>query len=215
MKLNLLCKSLLVGVISTVGFFISSSSANAASYDDMKSEVENNGALVYNPISDRIMSSDESKAYVNFIEENKIKAYSMSDTDNLYDAGYLAVGSDGKTVSDSDIIDGSLQPQPYGASIPTTPYYLNFIYESSAFSGSGWRYSGYRFKFHDYGANPYFGVRAIFDSFNFVLSRNTNNSQVSSHVVPIAGPYVYYRSSGLNGYLSTYNPVYGSRYYIQ
>ncbi|EPI11334.1 hypothetical protein D358_00341 [Enterococcus faecalis RP2S-4] len=205
----------MIGTMGTAGLCIGSTNVSAASYDDMKTEVETNGALVYNPISDRIMSNDESKEYVNFIEENKTKIYAVSDSQNLYDAAYLAVGSEGKTVSNSDIIDDSLQPQLYGASIPTNFYYLNSIYESSSFSGSGWRYSEYRFRFHNYGANPYFGVRAIADSFNFVLSRNTNNSQVGSYVVPASGSYVYYGSSGLNGYFSTYNPIRGSRYYIQ
>lgn len=76
---------------------------------------------------------------------------------------------------------------PRGATIPQTSKYPP--YESAKFSGTGWRYSGYRFIFKDYKKDYLFGVTAIVDSFLFYtfVPQVGYGSTTRSYVVPATG----------------------------
>jgi hypothetical protein len=204
------CGAVLLGAVSSLAI---STPANAASFEEMKTNVENGTGVVFNPKLNRDMTQEEGMRYIAVIEnaqkllstdlvtpEMQEKAFSMFDTENKHDKEIAS-------------IDDMLK----AASIPNTTsdrYNLTgSTYTSDKFSGDGWRYSGYSFFFKDYTGNPYFGVRVNYDTMNFVLRDNTVT--VSTNAVNNDGSFHYYANNGrYNGYFSTYNPVVGSYYEI-
>ncbi|WP_339101943.1 hypothetical protein [Candidatus Enterococcus clewellii] len=213
-------KLLLVVAFSLFSFTLMSSSAQAASFEDMKEHVQSGEGAIFNPISEEIMTEDDALDYIEFIESKQENLNTTEVLPEVNIAAFEAV-TDPEDIQSSDIFDDitASMIQPFGAHVPTQFYDLvGPIYPSNGFSGSGWRYSGFHFRFRDYAANPYFGVRAEKDSFYFNNRRNGDNRGLARYVIPANGQFLYYSSSfngyTLNGFFSTLDPVSGSRYFI-
>lgn len=216
MKKNLVSKVLAVGVVGMIGLTLGTVSSEAATFEDMKDNVEIGNGWIYNPESNNIMGNEASKEFIEFVEE-EADNLNKEVTQEIFEAAFESL-EDTRDIVEQPI-DLSLSViQPRGAYVPTTPKAIDGGYGSQPFSGSGWRYSGFLAVFNNYGANPFYGVRATGDSFNFHLQTNGNYIPTSKHVVPANGGYLYYpskdRGVALNGYFSTYFPVNGSRYFI-
>lgn len=206
-------KKLMIFVACGIFSLVLSSHAHAASFEDMTSHVESGDGLIYNPESKGVMTKENSIEYVKIVKDKL--SNTAGDLDNKLDDILEETNIETK---DLEVLPASEQKENppillRGSQEPTTLFYLDgIIYTSNLFSGSGWRYSGYKFAFHDYNKNKYYGVKATKDSFNFFIVIG------APVAVPANGNYVYYPSKGLsviNPYFSTYNPVSGSQYYIQ
>lgn len=210
-------KKILVIGICLFCSIVLSEKASAASFESMKENVENGDGLVYNPISEGFMTKENSKEYVNIIEEKLLENQEETKEDILPEVMVEAY----EETSDLEVLPSETLPEPpaimtRGASIPVTTRYLDvqpMPNGSSIFSGKGWRYSGYRFWFNNVKANPLFGVSVTGDSFYF--------HNIFGGKEAVYPGYTYYFPTVPNGggvsrttYFSTLNPVYGSKYYI-
>lgn len=194
---------------------ILSENASAASFESMKENVDNGEGLVYNPISEGFMTEESSKKYVEIIEKKLLENQEEAKEDILpevMEETYVET-------QDLEVLASETLPEPpaitsRGANIPTATRFLDerpMNTGSNIFSGSGWRYSGYRFTFRNMRANPYFAVVVSGDSFYF--------HNIYGGKEPVYPGYTYYFDSVKPGaafltYFSTLNPVYGSKYYI-
>lgn len=198
-----------------VGWLVREETVSATTFESMKERVEAGEGSIYNPISNEVMGQERSLEYIEFIEEAteesvnqevleevQIKAFNETKSTNTETMEALEVPKV------SNLVRGMSPPHN------KRPIYLdNFPtpYQSSPFSGSGWRFSGQRFSFHNVRRNPYFGVRAYRDTFTFF-------DGMYNRFVPISNNFVYYsssfRGSPLIGYFATWNPINGSRYFI-
>lgn len=202
----------------TCGIFslVLSSHANAASFEDMKQNVENGNGLVYNPISDGLMTNESSIQYINILDES-IQS-STATTEELMDKAYektknLELVPDTNTKVVPEISTRGANPPSYDKVI-----YLDTIpggqYTSEAFSGSGWRYGGYYFSFKNFIANPYFGVSVSGDSFEFRDAYGGYNAVYPNRNIAYYPSYVKGGGASRFGLFRTLNPISGSRYYI-
>lgn len=208
---NLGLKLLSVGLLAGVGLFFNSSDTNAASFDNAKELVESGEGLIYNPVSDGVLTKESSIEFIELVEAEQEN--SNKEISEIMDSTYVETAS--LEVIPEVKNDKFPLIQPRGGNIPTG--YLNIDdlpgqqYTSNPFSASGWRYGEVRLKFRNSAANPYFAVKATKDSFSFQTS-------ATRHEIPANGPYLLYPARkdgyGLWGYFATYYPVNGSRYYI-
>lgn len=194
---------------------ILSENASAASFESMKENVNNGEGLVYNPISEGFMTEESSKEYVEIIEKKLLENQEEVKEDILPEVmEETYVETQDLEVIDSETLSEPPVDMSRRASKPTAVRYLDEIpmdKGSGIFSGSGWRYSGYYFRFRNTKANPYYAVAVSGDSFYF--------HNIYKGKDPVYPGYTYYFDSTKPGtnfpaYFSTYNPVYGSRYYI-
>lgn len=196
---------------------ILSEKVSAASFESMKENVNNGEGLVYNPISEGFMTETNSKEYVEIIEEKLLEKQEAKE-----DILPKVMAEAYAETQDLEVLPSETLPEPpaimgRGANIPVGNIRyldLNPMPNGSAiFSGSGWRYSGYKFFFNNIRANPYFGVAVTGDSFYF--------HNIYGRKDPVYPGYTYYFPTvpphgGISHstYFSTLNPVYGSKYYI-
>ncbi|MGX7265353.1 hypothetical protein [Enterococcus crotali] len=212
---KMLEKALLFGAAGCMGLVLSVQTSEAASYESMKKNVEEGTGLIYNPEIDGIMTQEGSLEVIEAIEEEIRDLNIEEPTQEIYDEVFSSI----KNVEVIETAEKSLPPfMTFAAGAPRDNQTAWIPYNSQEFSGSGWRYSGYQFKFKDYNANPKFGVRATKDSFYFYTVIPGNNSFLRRHTVNANMDWVYFPSKSgsakLQGYFATYNPVKGSRYYI-
>jgi hypothetical protein len=163
------------------------------------------------------MTEENSKEYVDIIEEKLLENQEEVTEDVLPEVMAEAY----METKDLEVVPSEPLPEPSGimtrgANKPTASRLLDvqpMPGGSNIFSGSGWRYSGYSFFFRDIRANPYFGVSVTGDSFNFHNIFGGKDAVYPGYTyyfptVPTHGGASRYT------YFSTYNPVYGSKYYI-
>jgi len=195
--------------------FLSVSSVNAATFEQLKEDVRNDTGVVYNPELARDMTKEEALSYVSVVEIELLKKHSSLVTEEIQDRAYKYVAFGSSSAEKMSEKDFPILPQ--GTSIPTSSYTLNgAIYTSEGFSGSGMRYSGYCFVYGDYSSHPQFGVRANKAAFTFITRRGT--TQVGSYSVSKDDGFHFYpstNSGNLNGYLSISNPPTGCNYDIR
>ncbi|MGM0219476.1 hypothetical protein IGI43_002597 [Enterococcus sp. AZ126] len=211
MKKVFVLKMLSIVLIGGVGLVLGSTSANAASFEDVKGLVESGEGLIYNPVSDGILTKESSVEFVQLIEsENENSNKDISEImDNAYEETVDLETIPAEKSEKLPLI------QPRGANIPTKLLNIDDLptkqYDSNPFSASGWRYGEVKLKFRNSAANPYFAVRATKDSFYFYTN-------AARHTIPANGGFVLYPARkdgyGLWGYFATYNPVKGSRYFV-
>lgn len=211
---KMLFMMVLISILGVSGFFFTSDTVNAASFETMKEYVEKDEGLIYNPELGGVMAKEDSIEFVDFIETEKENLNTDEVTPTMYEKAYKSLKS-AEIVEGTKDLDSSIIQQR-GVKAPTKVAYPP--HNSNAFSGAGWRYSNIRFAFSNYNKDYLFGVRAYKDTFYFTTYTNGNYYYVAQHVVPVSLQYVFYpatdRGRNLNGYFSTYNPVVGSRYYI-
>lgn len=199
----------------------------AATLEDLKESVEEGKGVVYNPISEGIMTEEGSVEFVNAIENILEESTSEEITDEIKNQAYeeTSLASNLET----DVPDLPEFPT-ITSRVATRPgensyYFLKNgnVYRSNPFTGSGWQYSGFRFRFSNSVENPFFGVRAEGDSFNFRTNQvwsAGNPSYDNGFVVQANAKWIYapsYSSMGYGpyyGYFSTHNPVNNCRYFI-
>ena len=211
--------SLLVGILLALP-----NKTSAASFETVKENVENGTGVIVNPCLNRVMTKEESIDYLQFIEEEQSKEQTQELSEELQEKALRSILPNQELLGQDSLVGpyGSLLTDPVstitrGASQPTNDYYLRNkeIYRSDYFSGSGWRYSGYNFKFQDYGSNPYFGVRVYSDSFNAITKGFNGIGTSGSWPVYPSALWTYIpNEKKYKLYLSTYNPVYKSWYEV-
>ncbi|WP_321383497.1 hypothetical protein [uncultured Enterococcus sp.] len=200
-------------IVGATSLVLGATSANAASFEDMKEHVESGEGQIYNPISNEIMDEEKSLEYVQYIEE----AVENPDSEEIPEETQIAAFIETKSDNPVQLQENALFPPKMtrGAKPPTSkPVVVDDFarpYQSNTFSGSGWRFSGMRFTVRNVSKNPYFGVRATLDTFTFF-------NGMHDVFVPVSNTFVYtisnFRGTPLDGYFATWNPVSGSRYYI-
>lgn len=217
-------KVLIASVVGLISLSLGTVNAEAASFEEMKENVEANEGVVFNPEMDRMMTQEEAIEFIEIIETAQEDLNTSEVTEEMYEEAFEEVEPQGDVVADVQYDDPfsniPLLPESRGSRVPTTPYELSYwMYPSNNFTGTGWRYSGYYFTFDDYKRNYLFGVAGLNDSFYFHVRYNDNKLQHARYVVPENKGYAYYPSTyngrKLNGYFSTHNPAAGARYYIQ
>ena len=206
-----------VALLGVCGLVLVANDVSAATFESMKEHVEKGNGVIFNPVSEAVMTKESSLEFVQIIEEEKNIEKSEEVTTKMMNYAYEETKS-ATVLPKEEIIKDSLESlvQSRGASRPTNVNYIEWLpslpHASNPFSASGWRYSDVNYTFYNADANPYFGVRATLDSFYFHTPRG-------QYVVPANGSFMYVPSKTINGgkmagYFSTYNPVKGSRYYI-
>lgn len=168
-------KKLLLLIICATAGVVTTSSADATSFEDMSNQVESGHGLIYNPVSEGLMTKENSIEYVEIVKEklvnNKIEIDDEADKlEEVLEETYLETK---KFETNPNTV--SLTPSNIlrGASLPSANsiIYLDDLpgghYTSDPFSGAGWRYSGHYFFFRNLAANPYYGVAVSGDSFEF------------------------------------------------
>ncbi|MCA5014592.1 MULTISPECIES: hypothetical protein [unclassified Enterococcus] len=205
-------------------FFLFGTQSEAASLEQMKNSIEAGEGMVYNPVSNGILTEESSIKFVSVLEEALAEGDTETVTEDMLSQAFQ------ETSSSSDLeVEEAKEPQtptiaPMVATIPGI-YNINYLtkeYPSNPFTGTGWQYSGMRFAFKDTVANPFFGLRAEKDSFNFVYQSLGGTYPHATVYVPANGKWIYspsvskpqFGSLTYVGYFSTYNPVYGCRYFI-
>lgn len=182
----------------------------------MINSVKAGEGVVYNPVSESVLTNEGSLEFVESLE-SKINNIDYENVPNeILKEAYIETQSSESYALEKEVNLPLIQPR--ASSVPTTTKYLENgeSYTSDQFSGSGWRYSGVKFRFRDWQSNPYFAVKATKDSFYFHVT------VVGRYVVPKDGAYLWYparldepgSTTVLTGYFSTYNPINGARYYI-
>lgn len=209
-------KKTIIGIIGVASLLLATSPADAATFDDMKDEVQNNGGVIYHPELARDMTVEEAANYIDIIEEEQSKLQTTLVTTEIQEKALKAVASKATSVTEITSIPVQIPILTRGTSVPTKKYTLTGkTYTSNLFSGSGWRFSELYFVFDNYVNNPYFGVRSIGDGFNF--HRRNNQMEVAKDAVEVSNSFRFfpsYSGANLNGYFSTWNPVSGSYYEI-
>ena len=212
-------KKLVFGLVLLSGLCLGIMVVDAATFESMKENIESGDGVVYNPEFNRIMTNEESSEFIKIIETEKEEQNISNVTPEMYAQAFENVTSSENLDMNINNSAPLMQTQTFGGGLPATSYTLTGLeYRSNVFSGSGWRYSGYYFKFSNYNANYLFGVKAEADSFYFTTRRNSNFSQAYQVVVQANRTYVYFpstdRGQPLNGFFSTQNPLSGTRYWI-
>ncbi|MFS7398393.1 hypothetical protein [Carnobacterium maltaromaticum] len=213
-------KKLVFGLVLLSGLCLGIMNVDAATFESMKKNIESGDGVVYNPEFNRIMTDEETSEFIKIIETEKEAQNISSVTPEIYTQAFENIASsENLDVHSNNTTNSGPLVQTFGGGLPTTPYMPTGLeYRSNVFSGSGWRYSGYYFKFSNYNANYLFGVKAEADSFYFTARRNSNFSQAYQVVVQANRAYVYFpstdRGQPLNGFFSTQNPLPGTRYWI-
>ncbi|WP_271497171.1 hypothetical protein [Enterococcus sp. 5H] len=208
--------------LGLVGMCTKGEKAEAASLDDMKATIKEGEGLVYNSVSKGIMTEEGSIEFVEVIEDSLDESDTNVITEDIIDQAFEDTKFE-KTLVPEEEVPPLITPRV--ASKPGPNSYKNLDglqspYPSGLFTGSGWQYSGYRFKFNNYGANPLFGLKAEKDSFYFHTFLLWGDNARESIVVPANGQWIFTKSSSaqgygpLYGYFATYNPVKNARYYI-
>lgn len=213
----------LIGVSILGGLMFSfSMKSEAATLEEMKENIEGGDGLVYNPISEGIMDHEGSVEFVKSVESLMVEENSTEITDAITDQAFEETSLETTIKAEVPLIKGVT---PYVATPPGPNSYYNLTgkqYRSNPFTGSGWQYSGYRFKFADgyWNANPFYGVRAEGDSFYFATSQIYGTYDIETVIVPANGSWIYVKSGSSMGYggyygvFSTLNPARNSRYAI-
>ncbi|MBP1044924.1 hypothetical protein I6N96_01430 [Enterococcus sp. BWM-S5] len=204
---------------ATVSLF--GTQSEAASLEEMKNSIEEGEGMVYNPISKGILTKEGSTEFVTALENALAEEDTEIITEDIMVQAFLETSS-ASTLEVKEPETPKIAPRV--ATIPGiwNIKYLTSEYRSNTFTGSGWQYSGMRFAFKDTVANPFFGVRAEKDSFNFTYQVIGGSYAHESIYVPANASWVYapavskpqFGSMAYAGYFSTYNPVINSRYYI-
>lgn len=198
--------------------------SEAANLEEMKESIEAGEGLVYNPISEGIMTKEGSSEFVNTVEAILEESNTEEITDEITDQAFEETSSISTLETEKPLIP-SVTTRVATPPGPNSYYSLTGKeYRSNPFTGSGWQYSGYRFKFadHNWAANPFYGVRAEGDSFYFRTALIWTSSGYTGEtvVVPANGPWIYVKSQssmgygGYYGYFYTLNPVRNCRYAI-
>ena len=109
------------------------------------------------------------------------------------------------------------QISPKGSSIPTSTITLasGASYTSSGFSGSGWRFSGYKF-IASSGTGYYLLWCSIGDDGrvgNMTEAYSTLNGTIAGDCI-YNGSYTYISKATLSQIYYTYNPISGTYYYV-
>lgn len=160
--------------------------------------------------------------FVKSVESLMVEENSTEITDAITDQAFEETSLETTIKAEVPLIKGVT---PYVATPPGPNSYYNLTgkqYRSNPFTGSGWQYSGYRFKFADgyWNANPFYGVRAEGDSFYFATSQIYGTYDIETVIVPANGSWIYVKSGSSMGYggyygvFSTLNPARNSRYAI-
>lgn len=210
-----------ISILGTLVFSFNMESY-AASLEEMKENIEDGEGLVYNPISEGVMDKEGSVEFVKSVESLMMEKNSVEVTDEITDEAFEETSSE-TTVQVEEPLNTGVTP--YVATPPGPNSYYNLTgqqYRSNPFTGSGWQYSGYRFKFADghWAANPFYGVRAEGDSFYFSTYLIWGGNPSATVVVPANGSWIYVKSASSMGYggyygvFSTLNPVRNCRYAI-
>lgn len=137
-----------IGVFGAVIMFLGATRADAASFEKMKEDVNNNTGIVYNPELAREMTKEETLKYISIIEAEQKDQKSSGVTPKIQEKALRTVIFDKDSIGENVIVskvEDSLSELTRGTSIPTNKYTLTGkTYTSSEFSGSGckcfWRF---------------------------------------------------------------------------
>lgn len=137
-----------VGVFGAVTMFLGATRADAASFEKMKEDVNNNTGIVYNPELAREMTKEETLKYISVIEAEQKDQKISGVTPEIQEKALRTVIFDKDSIGENIIVskvEDSLSELTRGTSIPTNKYTLTGkTYTSSEFSGSGckcfWRF---------------------------------------------------------------------------
>lgn len=222
MKKTVISKIFLMVSLGLIGIYFGVEKAEAASLEDMKDTIKEGDGLVYNSVSKGVMTEEGSKEFVEALEDYLAESETNVVTDAIMDQAFEETKFERTLepeVEDSPSITPRVSYKPGPNSYKNLDG-LQLPYPSGLFTGTGWQYSGYRFKFNNYGANPLFGLKAEKDSFYFHTFLLWGDNARESIVVPANGQWIFTKSSSaqsygpLYGYFATYNPVKNARYYI-
>lgn len=206
LKQTLMTASIIIGALT----FSNVAYADAAS--NRLDNVENTDYVLYLPDGGYIFNEDGSN---NFSDEQLTKGEVITGEELKKEASSEAV--DLPSIP-ADIIGSSEQPTRRASGISNNVYTLSAgqTYVSQAFSGSGWRYSGYSF-YPEPTSGPYLLWEAVGDS-GLVGPAGDIEYHRGVSIYPGSPKYVlsdHNRGLPYGGvFFSTYNPVNGSYYIV-
>ena len=208
-----LVRSIVVTTTTILGIIIFSNVGYADVTSNRLDNVENTDYVLYLPDGGYIFNEDGSD---NFTDEQLTKGEVITGEElKKEEANSEAIELPSIP---TDLVESSEKPMLRAAKLNNNVYTLSAgqTYVSQAFSGSGWRYSGYSF-YPEPSSGPYLLWQAVGDS-GLVGPAGEIEYHIGVSIYPGTSQYV--RSDHNRGFpyggvfFSTYNPVNGSYYIV-